>query len=154
MDNNKDNSKTYSDLAVIFKMMPDDMIKKIDSKFIEYVQNNADVNYKSNIKPYIPLREQIISKETERMLGLIYEKYLLTEEEKKKLLSEEQENLRQKCSIKNVDDIFKNGENKKRIDSTRKENDEEKNKLEPVKKVSLHKKIVNWIKKYLNLIKT
>ena len=50
-----------------------------------------------------------------------------------------------------MDNIFKKRENEKEIDSVRKENNEANNKLEPLKKVSFHKRIVNWIKKVFNI---
>ena len=45
--------QTFSDLSVIFKMMPNEMIKAINPKFIEFIKDNCDENYKSNIKPYL-----------------------------------------------------------------------------------------------------
>ena len=80
--------QTFSDLSVIFKMMPDEILKAINPKFIEFIKYNCDENCKSNIKPYIPLKEQEISKETQAILALIYENYYATDEEKRQVLKE------------------------------------------------------------------
>ena len=68
---NQISKQTFSDLSVIFKMMPNEMIKKINPKFINFVKENCDKNYTSNIKPYIPIRKQDISIETQSVLALI-----------------------------------------------------------------------------------
>ena len=62
--------------------MPSDMINKINPSFIKFVEENYDEKYKSDIKPYIPIMEQKISEETQTMLGLIYQEYLMGNEEK------------------------------------------------------------------------
>lgn len=132
---NQINKQTFSDLSVIFKMMPYEMIKKINPKFINFIKENYDKNYTSNIKPYIPIRKQDISIETQSVLALIYESYLATDEEKRKILKERNELIGLKY---NTDNLFKNIKDKKR-------NNENKE-LIIVKKQSFFEKIINKIK--------
>ena len=128
--------QTFSDLSVIFKMMPNEIIKAINPKFIEFIKDNCDKNCKSNIKPYIPLKEQDINKETQAILALIYESYFATEEEKRQLLKERNEQINLKY---NTDNLFKNKEYKN-----------EKHELIVVKKQSFFEKIINKIKMFFH----
>ena len=129
--------QTFSDLSVIFKMMPNEIIKAINPKFIEFIKDNCDKNCKSNIKPYIPLKEQDISKETQAILALIYESYFATEEEKRQLLKETNEQINLKY---NTDNLFKNKEYKN-----------EKHELIVVKKQSFFERIINKIKLFFHI---
>ena len=129
--------QTFSDLSVIFKMMPNEIIKAINPKFIEFIKDNCDKNCKSNIKPYIPLKEQDISKETQAILALIYESYFATEEEKRQLLKERNEQINLKY---NTDNLFKNKKYKN-----------EKHELIVVKKQSFFEKIINKIKLFFHI---
>lgn len=124
--------QTFSDISVIFKMMPNEMLKAINPKFIEFIKNNCDENCKSNIKPYIPLRRQDISKETQSILALIYESYFATDEEKRKILKERNDQINLKY---NTDNLFKNKEYKN-----------EKHELIVVKKQSFFEIIISKIK--------
>ena len=130
------NKQTFSDLSVIFKMMPDEILKAINPKFIEFIKYNCDENCKSNIKPYIPLKEQEISKETQAILALIYESYFATDEEKRQILKERNEQINLKY---NTDNLFKNKEYKN-----------EKHELIVVKKQSFFEKIINKIKLFFH----
>lgn len=128
--------QTFSDLSVIFKMMPNEIIKAINPKFIEFIKDNCDKNCKSNIKPYIPLKEQDINKETQAILALIYESYFSTEEEKRQLLKERNEQINLKY---NTDNLFKNKEYKN-----------EKHELIVAKKQSFFERIINKIKLFFH----
>lgn len=125
--------QTFSDLSVIFKMMPNEIIKAINPKFIEFIKDNCDENYKSNIKPYIPLRNQDLSKETQSVLALIYESYFATDEEKRQILKENKE------QIYFTDNLFKN----KKIEDKKQE-------LIIVRKQSFFEKIINKIKSFFH----
>ena len=109
---NSINSEVYVDISVIIKMMPIEMREKISKSFINFIEKNKSNNYVSNINPKIPIREQNIRNETKEMLGIIYRDYLCSNEERDKLLKQDEqeikqyeEELRQKY---NPNDIFKN----------------------------------------------
>ena len=125
--------QTFSDLSVIFKMMPNEIIKAINPKFIEFIKDNCDENHKSNIKPYIPLRNQDLSKETQSVLALIYESYFATDEEKRQILKENKE------QIYFTDNLFKN----RKIEDKKQE-------LIIVRKQSFFEKIINKIKLFFH----
>ena len=109
---NSINSEVYVDISIIINMMPIEMKEKISKSFINFIEKNKSNNYVSNINPKIPIREQNIRKETKEMLGIIYRDYLCSNEERNKLLKQEEqeikqyeEELRQKY---NPNDLFKN----------------------------------------------
>ena len=109
---NSINSEVYVDISIIINMMPIEMKEKISKSFINFIEKNKSNNYVSNINPKIPIREQNIRKETKEMLGIIYRDYLCSNEERNKLLKQEEqeikqyeEELRQKYD---PNDIFKN----------------------------------------------
>lgn len=135
----KMSKQVFSDLIVIFKMMPSDMINKINPSFIKFVEDNYDEKYKSDIKPYIPIMEQKISEETQTMLGLIYQEYLMGNEEKKQLIQEKKDKIEKIRQDYKNDNLFKKG------DSIKQKN----NKLVPIKKQSFFQTIISKIKYYL-----
>ncbi len=50
---------TYADINVIFEMMPNSMLNKINNRFVEFIKTKAHETYGiSSINPYIPIREQ------------------------------------------------------------------------------------------------
>ena len=128
--------QTFSDLSVIFKMMPNEMIKSINPKFIQFIKDNCDEKCKSNIKPYIPLKNQDVSKETQSILALIYESYFSTDEEKRQIIKERNEQINLKY---NTDNLFKNKDYKN-----------EKKELIIVRKESFIEKIINKIKLFFH----
>ena len=68
--------RAFTDLSVIIKMMPEDIRSKIDIKLINLIEKHKDKSYASNIKEYIPIKNQELSEETEALLALIYGVYL------------------------------------------------------------------------------
>lgn len=109
---NSINSEVYVDISIIIKMMPIEMREKISKSFINFIEKNKSNNYVSNINPKIPIREQNIRKETKEMLGIIYRDYLCSNEERNKLLKQEEQEIKQyeKELRQKYDpnDIFKN----------------------------------------------
>ena len=76
----KIDKRTYSDLVIILGMMSKDMREKINPKFIKTIIDNSSKDYKSDIIPYIPLKEQKLSKQTEAFLAMMYKDYFETKE--------------------------------------------------------------------------
>lgn len=68
--------QAFNDLSVIFTMMPKSMFNKINKKFIEFIENNKDSSYISNINPYQPLNKQHLEETTDVLLAIIYKDYL------------------------------------------------------------------------------
>jgi hypothetical protein len=79
--------KTLNDINIIIKMMPSYMQQQIPQSFKNFVTNNMDINYTSNINPSIPLRNQELSLNTETMLALIYREFLCSPNQRNELIS-------------------------------------------------------------------
>ena len=138
--------QAFSDLSIIIKMMPKYMQKKINTNFINLIEQNKDTNYISKINSNIPLKYQELSETTQTLLALIYRDYLCNEEERKQLLIAENEELQK------LDD-----ENKKRYEINFDKRNQQPNientttALIEYKEKSFIIKIINKIKKFFNL---
>ncbi len=62
-----------------------ELVNKIPVAFKKFIEKNKNKDYKPNITPGIPISEQVIKKETEAILSLIFRSYWATEEEKREL---------------------------------------------------------------------
>ena len=140
----------FKEVSDILENTDEELIKKIPSKFIEFIRNNMNKNYITNINREIRISEQKLLRETEGILSLIYRTYWATEEEKREFSEEdfkrilETETRRKENYIgKNVDEIF---EKRKRASENT-----EKNSLIVVKKEGfikrIFKRILEFIKK-------
>ena len=85
--------QAFTDLSVIIKMMPKYMQKKINANFINLIEQNKDTSYVSMIDPNVPIRFQKLSETTEALLALIYRDYLCSDDERKKLIIAENQEL-------------------------------------------------------------
>ena len=140
----------FKEVSDILENTDEELIKKIPSKFIEFIRNNMNKNYITNINREIRISEQKLLRETEGILSLIYRTYWATEEEKREFSEEnfkrilETETRKKENYIgKNVDEIF---EKRKRASENT-----EKNSLIVVKKEGfikkMFKRILEFIKK-------
>ena len=140
----------FKEVSDILENTDEELIKKIPSKFIEFIRNNMNKNYITNINREIRISEQKLLRETEGILSLIYRTYWATEEEKREFSEEdfkrilETETRKKENYIgKNVDEIF---EKRKRASENT-----EKNSLIVVKKEGfikrIFKRILEFIKK-------
>ena len=139
----------------ILKFTDTVILNKIPKSFIDFLKKSRDLNYISNVNPYIPLKEQDLLKETEEILALIYRDYIAMQEEKEKLLQkdkEEQKKHEEKILNYSYDELFK-----KRNQNNIKLNDENevRNSLTVIEQTSGIKKVIMKIKKVLSkLLKT
>lgn len=81
----KEDRKVYADVSIIINMMRPDLRDKINKKFIDYIENNKDNNYISEIDTSKPIENQNIRYDVKVMLALIYMNYICPEEEKPNL---------------------------------------------------------------------
>lgn len=122
-----------------------EITNKIPENFMRFLKENADKEYKVNIDFNNEHWDDTIKKETKVILALIYRDYLVSEEEKIRLLKEEKERLdkeEQELHEKyNPDNLFKNN-----VTTTKKENIEEKQEeLNNMKMIEV--KEDSWFKK-------
>ncbi len=129
-------------------------INKIPNEFMDFLENNADQNYKCEFDYTKPLNELNLKNETRGLIAMICLNYwCVTEEQKNKFrehLIENERTYQEELNKKyNIDDIFKNNES---ISKT--EINENINRL-PIKveKESILKRIFNQIKKFFNINK-
>lgn len=105
--------EAFTEVNEIIKMMPDELVNKIPSKFLEMIEEERDTQYNPNIRE--PLEKCKFKNETIIILGLIYRDFLCTPEERKRLQEKDarelqeiqkaiEDEIRQKY---NPDDIFK-----------------------------------------------
>ena len=142
--------EAFTEVIEIIKMMPDELVNKIPSKFKEMLEDESDKEYTPNIQE--PLEQQKLKNETIIILGLIYRDFLCSPDEKRKLqekdareLQEMQKALEEELREKyNPDDIFK-----KRTQPIENEKVEEKS-LTVVQEEKWYQKIFSIIKNLFN----
>lgn len=140
-------NEAFTEVNEIIKMMPDELVNKIPSKFREMLEDEKDKEYNPKIQE--PLEECKLKNETIIILGLIYRDFLCSQDEKRRLQEKDarelqeiqkaiEDEIRQKY---NPDDLFKkkNGNN-----------NEHQNFEETAIAVAQKEK---WYKKIFNIIK-
>ena len=106
--------EAFTEVNEIIKIMPDELVNKIPSKFREMLEDERDKEYNPNIQE--PLEKCKLKNETIIILGLIYRDFLCSQDEKRRLqekdakeLQEVEKALEEEIREKyNPDDIFKN----------------------------------------------
>ena len=136
------NKKAVSEVIEILNHTDKQILEKIPQKFIDFLFENEDKDYIPNIDFYDENWENFIQEDTQAILALLYRDYIVSEDEKMKLLKEEQEEklkieneLREKY---NPDNIFK------------KNNTEETIQINNVQLVEI--KETSWFKRVLDKI--
>lgn len=141
--------EAFTEVNEIFKLMPQELLEKIPTKFRQVIQEEMDKKYITDIKE--PIEECELKDETIIILGLIYRDFLCTPEERRilqeqdtKQLQDMQKKLEMEMKEKyNPDNIFKNRqETKKEITK----NSEEKS-LTVISEEKWYQKIFNIIKR-------
>lgn len=105
------NKRAVSEVIQILNHTEKEIIEKIPEKFIKFLFENADNDYKPNIDFYDDNWEDLIDEDAKALLALIYRDYIVSETEKMELLEEErQEKEKQEELLKekyNPDNLFK-----------------------------------------------
>lgn len=73
------------EVSDILENTDEELLNKIPANFIEFIHENMNPNYKSNIDYNVDIDKQQLLYETSAILSLIYRSYWATEEEKKYL---------------------------------------------------------------------
>lgn len=141
--------EAFTEVNEIIKMMPEELVNKIPSKFREMIEQERDKEYNPNIQE--PLEKQKLKNETIIILGLIYRDFLCSPEERKKLQEKDARELAEvKRAIEeetrekyNPDDIFKN---RRQNNTEQTQQSQENNSMIVVKEEKWHQKIFNIIK--------
>lgn len=137
-------ANAFKEVDVILNNTDINLIKKIPSKFLHFIENNMNNDYNPNINLDIPIDEQHLLEKTDAILALIYRSYWASEQELLDLKSKMQK------------DIIKTKENERQFDSENIifsktiESTSSNNSLTTVSKENFLKR---FFKKILNLIK-
>ena len=92
---------SFKEVYEILENTENELLAKIPTKFIDFIKENINENYKTNIQQDVDIDKQPLLKETEAVLSLIYRSYWATDEEK------------QEFTIKDQQEFIKKDEKKK-----------------------------------------
>lgn len=66
---------SFKEVYEILENTEDELLAKIPTKFMNFIKENMNENYKTNIQRNVDLDKQPLLKETEAILSLIYRSY-------------------------------------------------------------------------------
>ena len=118
------NKKAVSEVIDVLKHSEIEVTQKIPKKFIEFLTKNSDRDYIPNIDYSEENWENSIEEDAKVLIALIYRDYIMSEEEKEKVIEEaerQEQEIREKY---NPDNLFKKNskiENEKSQDDTEQE---------------------------------
>ena len=139
-------NKAVSEVIDVLKHSEIEVTQKIPKKFIEFLTKNSDRDYIPNIDYSEENWENSIEEDAKVLIALIYRDYIMSEEEKEKVIEEaerQEQEIREKY---NPDNLFKKNskiENEKSQDDTEQE----------VQKSLLIIKEEKWYERIINKIK-
>ena len=103
----------FKEVYDILENTDEELLKKIPTKFMQFVKNNMNLEYKTNIQKDIEIDKQELLKETESILALIYRSYWATSEEKEEFARkskaeaiEAEKRKQEEFKGKSIDEIF------------------------------------------------
>lgn len=141
--------RSLTELNSILNYMNVEYIKKIPTKFIDFIKKNMDKDYIPNIDKNVPINQQELKKDTKILLSLIYRNYWCDNETKAELFNQDlidKKNFEQEMLEKyNPDNIFKNKQKPTEYLETPKENTEV-----AIYKESFLNKIISKIKLFFH----
>ena len=140
------NKKAVSEVIDVLKHSEIEVTQKIPKKFIEFLTKNSDRDYIPNIDYSEENWENSIEEDAKVLIALIYRDYIMSEDERKKVIEEaerQEQEIREKY---NPDNLFQKNskiENEKSQDDTEQE----------VQKSLLIIKEEKWYERIINKIK-
>lgn len=87
--------KALSEVSAIINSIPEELSNKISDKFKEIIELEKDNEYNPEIEELV-IKNNLLP-ETIIILGMIHRDYLCSDEERKKLIEEEQEIIKNHC---------------------------------------------------------
>ena len=132
-------TKEFKEIYIILNRASSDELDRIPKFFIEFIENNMDVNHNPKIE-FNENFENSVLEETLLILALIYRDYLISKEERSILLKKEEEKLEELKESYNVENLF----NKRNQDSKDQRGNIEQQ-LIVIKEEKWYKKILNKI---------
>lgn len=132
------------EVYIVLENTDEEIKSKIPNKFIEFVKDNMDINHEFKLKQGEELAKQNLMLETKQILALIYRDYICTEEERKELLTQENEK-----RIKENNEKY--NINFEKIESNKKQESFEETVLVELPKEKWYKKLINKILKIFGI---
>ena len=140
-------------LAILKNYLKEEEFNKIPKEKIDFFEKHKDRNYIFNLNNELPIEKQSISEKANAILVILYRDYFANEFQKlllKQIIEKNDEitnNKIEKNSIKDIESyntIFKNNKNIDNIEN-------KGHYLIKIEKEKWYKKIINNIKKFLNI---
>lgn len=106
----------FKEVYEILQNTDTELVEKIPNKFIEFLQNNMNTEYQTNIDNNLDIDKQVLLAETEDILSLIYRSYWSTDEEKQEFYDKDKQELEKieqnkKSQYKDITEIFEKRKN-------------------------------------------
>ena len=140
---------SFKEVYEILENTENELLEKIPTKFMNFIKENMNGNYKTNIQRDVDIDKQLLLKETEAVLSLIYRSYWATDKEKQEFAIKDQQEFIKKEEKKKEQyqgkDIYQVFEERKNINKITIDNN-----LMVIKKENFIKKFFN---KILNIFK-
>ena len=76
---------SFKEVYVILENTDNELLSKIPAKFMNFIKANMNNEYETKIDLNVDINKQLLLKETEAILSLIYRSYWATNEEKKEI---------------------------------------------------------------------
>ena len=139
---------SFKEVHDILKNTDNELLCKIPIKFMNFIKENMNDNYKVNLKTDVDIDKQQLLEETEAILSLIYRSYWATDKEKQEfIIKDKQERIEIEQAKKKEyqgKDIYQVFSERKNIHETTLDNS-----LMVIKKESFIKKCLNTILRLL-----
>lgn len=133
--------ESIAEVLEILSYMEQKYVDKIPANFLNFLQDNKDVNYERHIDVNEDISSQISKNKTRALLGILYYNFWCNEEEKrdfeKKLKENEAKKQIELSKNYNYEDLFKK-------DTKEEINNEE---LPVIVKKTWYQKVINFLKK-------
>ena len=135
----------FKEVNEILKNTDKELVDKIPQKFMNFIKDNMNENYETNIRNDVDIDKQKLLNETEAILSLIYRSYWATDEEKREFTKKDENELTKNNQEENIYNLF---EEKKNINKVTVDEN-----LKVIKKESLFKSFINKLKHFLKIKK-
>ena len=138
--------ESISETLDILKHLPNSIISKIPDKFLNYLKENSDKEYKKNINYSNENWIDTLSEDTIQMLSIIYRDYIVDSETREKLIEEENAIIEKEKEKYNIDKIFKK---KEKVDNQVNSENEGNQSIEIYEELPWYKKFFEKIIKFI-----
>lgn len=138
--------ESISETLDVLKHLPDSIISKIPDKFLNYLKENSDKEYKTNINYSNENWIDTLSEDTIQMLSIIYRDYIVDSETREKLIEEENAIIKNEKEKYDIDKIFKK---KEKVDNQVNSENEGNQSLVIYEELPWYKKFFEKIMKFI-----